>query len=139
MIASEAGNLSPMTVDDRAEAFSSAGPELKTSIPGPTSRTWLLRHAHRAVPMGPKAPPGQPAFPKIVYARAHGSHVWDVDGNRFVDLAAGFGAQLLGHRHPWIERAVQLQNDRLWQALGDLFPADAKIALPFGLSALAGD
>ena len=33
----------------------------------------------------------------IVYARGRGSNVFDVDGNRYVDLTAGFGALVLGH------------------------------------------
>ena len=33
----------------------------------------------------------------IVYASGRGANVMDVDGNRYVDLAAGFGALLLGH------------------------------------------
>ena len=65
----------------------------------------------------------------IVYATARGSNVTDVDGNRYVDLAGGFGALLLGHRHPAIERVLTLQSERLWQALGDLYPSDAKVAL----------
>jgi 4-aminobutyrate aminotransferase/(S)-3-amino-2-methylpropionate transaminase len=64
-----------------------------------------------------------------VYATARGSNVNDVDGNRYVDLAGGFGALLLGHRHPAVQRVILLQTERLLHALGDLYPADAKIAL----------
>jgi 4-aminobutyrate aminotransferase/(S)-3-amino-2-methylpropionate transaminase len=77
--------------------------------------------------MGPAAPPGPPGG--IVYATAQGSNVTDVDGNRYVDLAGGFGALLLGHLHPALQRVLQLQSERLWQALGDVYPADAKVAL----------
>jgi 4-aminobutyrate aminotransferase/(S)-3-amino-2-methylpropionate transaminase len=65
----------------------------------------------------------------IVYASASGCNVIDVDGNRYVDLAAGFGALLLGHAPPNIARALAAQADRLWMALGDLYPSDVKIAL----------
>jgi len=65
----------------------------------------------------------------VVYASGSGSNVIDVDGNRYVDLAAGFGALLLGHRPARIARALSLQADRLWLALGDLYASDAKIAL----------
>lgn len=95
--------------------------------PGPSSRSWLIRHAHVAAPMGPPPEPGPPGG--IVYATARGSNVSDVDGNRYVDLAGGFGALLLGHRHPAVQRVISLQAERLLQALGDLYPADAKIAL----------
>jgi 4-aminobutyrate aminotransferase / (S)-3-amino-2-methylpropionate transaminase / 5-aminovalerate transaminase len=77
--------------------------------------------------MGPMLPPGPPSG--IVYATASGSNVTDVDRNRYVDLAGGFGALLLGHLHPAIKRVLLLQSERLLQALGDLYPADAKIAL----------
>lgn len=102
-------------------------PQVVVPPPGPTSRTWLVRHAHVAAPMGPALPPGPPSG--IVYATGRGSNVTDVDGNRYVDLAGGFGALLLGHLHPAVQRVIQLQSERLLQALGDLYPADAKIAL----------
>jgi 4-aminobutyrate aminotransferase-like enzyme len=95
--------------------------------PGPSSRTWLTRHAHVAAPMGPAPQPGPPGG--IVYATGKGSNVSDVDGNRYVDLAGGFGALLLGHGHPAVQRVLGLQAERLLQALGDLYPADAKVAL----------
>jgi 4-aminobutyrate aminotransferase/(S)-3-amino-2-methylpropionate transaminase len=65
----------------------------------------------------------------IVYASATGSNVLDVDGNRYVDLAGGFGALLLGHGHPHVLRVLSIQSERLLQALGDVYPSDAKIAL----------
>lgn len=102
-------------------------PEILVPPPGPTSRTWLVRHAHVAAPMGPLLPPGPPSG--IVYATGRGSNVTDVDRNRYVDLAGGFGALLLGHLHPAVQRVIALQAERLLQALGDLYPADAKIAL----------
>jgi 4-aminobutyrate aminotransferase/(S)-3-amino-2-methylpropionate transaminase len=77
--------------------------------------------------MGPILPPGPPSG--IVYATGRGANVTDVDGNRYVDLAGGFGALLVGHLHPTVQRVVALQSQRLLQALGDLHPADAKIAL----------
>lgn len=77
--------------------------------------------------MGPKPTPG-PAQ-SIVFARGEGANVWDVDGNRFVDLAAGFGSLLLGHRPEPVLRAVGMQSDRLLQAMGDVYPSDARIGL----------
>jgi 4-aminobutyrate aminotransferase/(S)-3-amino-2-methylpropionate transaminase len=65
----------------------------------------------------------------IVYASAKGSNVLDVDGNRYVDLAGGFGAMLIGHSHPNLLRILEFQSQRLLQALGDVFPSEAKIAL----------
>jgi len=118
-------------------------PEILSRPPGPSSRSWLVRHAHRAAPMGPKPrhQPGDLRAPPagIVYASAKGSNVIDVDSNRYVDLAAGFGAMLLGHSHPSILRILDFQSHRLLMALGDVFPADAKIALLERLAALHPD
>jgi 4-aminobutyrate aminotransferase/(S)-3-amino-2-methylpropionate transaminase len=72
----------------------------------------------------------------IVYARGEGANVVDVDGNRYVDLAAGFGALLLGHRPRAVARAMERQAARLWLALGDVYGADAKLALSEELAKL---
>lgn len=101
------------------------GPKLVSRVPGPQSRTWLLRMSRVAAPMGPRPTPG-PAQ-SIVFARGDGANVWDVDGNRFVDLAAGFGSLLLGHRPEPVLRAASVQSERLLQAMGDVYPSDAKI------------
>jgi 4-aminobutyrate aminotransferase/(S)-3-amino-2-methylpropionate transaminase len=74
-----------------------------------------------------------------VYASAKGSNVIDVDSNRYVDFAAGFGAMLLGHSHPSVLRVLDFQSQRLLMALGDVFPADAKVALLERLAALHPD
>jgi len=118
-------------------------PKILSRPPGPSSRSWLVRHAHRAAPMGPKPQhaPGDLRAPPagIVYASAKGSNVIDVDSNRYLDLAAGFGAMLLGHGHPSVLRVLEFQAQRLLLALGDVFPADAKIALVERLAQLHPD
>jgi glutamate-1-semialdehyde 2,1-aminomutase/spore coat polysaccharide biosynthesis protein SpsF len=38
--------------------------------------------------------------------RAEGAHVWDVDGNRYLDFPMALGPVLLGHRHPAVEQAI---------------------------------
>jgi 4-aminobutyrate aminotransferase/(S)-3-amino-2-methylpropionate transaminase len=60
----------------------------------------------------------------------------DVDGNRYLDFAAGFGSVLLGHGHPSLMRAVTAQAARLVQGLGDVYVSDVKIALMTELAAL---
>lgn len=42
----------------------------------------------------------------IVFARAQGAYVWDVDDNRYVDYHAAFGPIILGHANPEINQAV---------------------------------
>jgi 4-aminobutyrate aminotransferase / (S)-3-amino-2-methylpropionate transaminase / 5-aminovalerate transaminase len=106
-------------------------PHLVTPPPGQHSRTFSVRHAHARAPMGPKG-----RSQGIVYASAEGSNVTCVDGNRYVDLAGGFGAALVGHRHPSVIRAISLQSERLLHALGDVFPADATVGLAERLTEL---
>jgi len=36
-----------------------------------------------------------------------GSHVWDVDGNEYIDWLCSFGPNVLGHVHPRVEKAVR--------------------------------
>lgn len=73
----------------------------------------------------------------IVWVQAQGANVIDADGNRYVDLTAGFGVAFVGHRHPEVVAAIKSQADRLLHALGDLHPSDVKIALLERLCALA--
>jgi 4-aminobutyrate aminotransferase/(S)-3-amino-2-methylpropionate transaminase len=73
----------------------------------------------------------------IVWTRALGSNVWDADGNRYVDLSAGFGAAAVGHNHPQVVAAIAAQSGKLVHALGDMHPSDVKVALLEKLAALA--
>lgn len=45
----------------------------------------------------------------IVTVRSKGSHLWDVDGNEYVDILNGFGPIMLGHRPDFVEQAVEKQ------------------------------
>lgn len=72
----------------------------------------------------------------IVYARGEGVYVFDVDGNRYVDLAAGFGALALGHGDASLQNALLEQSQKLWLALGDVYASEAKVALCEKLAAL---
>jgi glutamate-1-semialdehyde 2,1-aminomutase len=47
-----------------------------------------------------------------VIARGDGAHVWDVDGNEFVEYGSGLRAVSLGHRHPKVLEAVRRELDR---------------------------
>src|ERR1700746_876723 len=42
----------------------------------------------------------------IVLERGQGSHVWDLDGNQYIDFMMSFGALIQGHAHPKIVEAV---------------------------------
>ena len=45
-------------------------------------------------------------------SHGHGSKVYDVDGNEYVDLHGGYGAALAGHGHPAIQEAIKAQVSR---------------------------
>ena len=107
-------------------------PEILTGIPGPRSRELsveLRQHESRNVTY---VSPGFPVF----WERAHGANVWDVDGNRFLDLTSGFGVASLGYTpQPMIE-AVNDQVARLYHAMGDVHPSTEKAELCRRLSQL---
>ncbi len=73
-----------------------------TEIPGPRSREWFERRA-RAVPLGVSN------MHPIVTARASGSIIEDVDGNRLIDFATGIAVLNVGHTAPEVVRAAQRQ------------------------------
>jgi len=100
-------------------------PELLTAVPGPRSRELAVRLAKvesRNVTCLSPTPP-------IFWERASGANVWDVDGNRFVDLGGGFGVSNVGHGHPRVIEAVADQAGRLLHAMGDVHPPAVKVAL----------
>ncbi len=46
--------------------------------------------------------------PCTIFAKkAVGSHIWDVDGNKYIDYRLGFGPIILGHSHPYVTSEVQ--------------------------------
>ncbi|HWM04356.1 MAG TPA: acetylornithine transaminase, partial [Actinophytocola sp.] len=47
--------------------------------------------------------------PALTLVRGEGAHVWDADGNRYVDLVGGIAVNALGHAHPAVVRAVTEQ------------------------------
>ena len=73
----------------------------------------LFARAARVVPggiYGHQSPamlvPG--AYPYF-FARGRGAHVWDVDGNQYVDLMCSYGPIVLGHNHPRVDEAARRQ------------------------------
>jgi len=103
--------------------------------PGPRSTEALLLARETGAPMGPPRA-GSPRG--VVYHAGQGSTVVDVDGHRFVDLAAGFGALLLGHGHPRILQALTAQAETLLHALGDLYPSDTRLLFEQRLQEVLG-
>jgi 4-aminobutyrate aminotransferase-like enzyme len=58
----------------------------------------------------------------IVWERTRGGNVWDVDGNRFVDLTAGFGVAAAGHCNPFVVARAEKQMRTHLHGMGDAFP-----------------
>lgn len=44
--------------------------------------------------------------PEIAFVKGEGAHLYDVDGNRFIDYHAGFAPHFLGHNDPYVTEAV---------------------------------
>src|SRR6478672_11670010 len=59
--------------------------------------------------------------------RAKGAHVWDVDGNEYVDYVGTWGPAILGHAHPKIIKAVQEAASH-GTSFGIPNPAEVKMA-----------
>jgi 4-aminobutyrate aminotransferase/(S)-3-amino-2-methylpropionate transaminase len=99
-------------------------PVLCSRVPGPRSRELAARLAHvesRNVTCLAPSP--------IFWQRARGANVWDVDGNRYVDLGAAFGVANVGHAHPRVVRAVAEQAAQLLHGMGDVHPSAIKVEL----------
>lgn len=48
--------------------------------------------------------------PEIVFAKAVGAYLWDVEGTRYIDYHAAFGPYLLGHNNQVINAASALSR-----------------------------
>lgn len=47
----------------------------------------------------------------LVVVRGEGAHVYDADGNKYVDYVLGSGPMILGHRHPAVSEALKTERD----------------------------
>ena len=103
----------------------SSPPLLRTPVPGPRSRALSERLAEVECPNVTCLQPEQPIF----WERAQGANVWDVDGNRFLDLGAAFGVAAVGHCHPRIAAALAQQASQLIHGMGDVHPSSLKVDL----------
>ncbi|HEY7801075.1 MAG TPA: glutamate-1-semialdehyde 2,1-aminomutase [Dehalococcoidia bacterium] len=48
----------------------------------------------------------------VVMARGRGSHIWDVDGNEYVDYVGSWGPLILGHAYPAVVEILQKAAER---------------------------
>ena len=89
----------------------------------------LFTAAQKVIPGGVNSPVrafasvgGTPPF----IDHAAGAHVFDVDGNRYVDYVGSWGPMILGHAHPDVVAAVRAQAER---GLSYGAPAESEIRL----------
>ena len=75
-------------------------PHIKTDLPGPKAREMLARDARVVSPSYPRDYP-------FVMSHGRGAEIWDVDGNRFLDFAAGIAVCSTGHSHPAVVQAIK--------------------------------
>ncbi|NLG97586.1 MAG: acetyl ornithine aminotransferase family protein [Chloroflexi bacterium] len=84
------------------------------NVPGPEAKKLIDRD--RAV-VSPSYPRGYP----FVMDHGRGCEVWDVDGNRFLDFAAGIAVNSTGHSHPKVVKAIQEQVEKFIHISSDFY------------------
>ena len=89
-----------------AAASEPMAPHIVTELPGPRARELIARDEAVASPSLTRAYP-------LVAESGSGVTVTDVDGNRFLDFAAGIAVCATGHAHPRVVAAIKEQADRL--------------------------
>ena len=72
----------------------------------------------------------------IVWKRAKGCFVQDLEGRKYLDLNAGFGVAAAGHANPQVVDAAKRQMDRLLHGMGDVHPHAPRALLARELSRL---
>ena len=61
--------------------------------------------------------------------RAENASLWDVEGNQYIDFAAGIAVLNTGHRHPKVMAAVAQQLERFTHTAYQIVPYESYIAL----------
>jgi 4-aminobutyrate aminotransferase/(S)-3-amino-2-methylpropionate transaminase len=73
----------------------------------------------------------------IYAARAENAELWDVEGRRFIDFAAGIAVTNTGHRHPAVMAAVAKQAQAYTHTCFHVAPYEPYIALAEQLNSIA--
>ena len=101
-----------------------------------TNSKILFEKSQRVIPGGVNSPVrafravgGTPIF----FREGHGAHLWDVDGNQFIDYVGSWGPAILGHAHPEVVRAVQ---ERAAKGMSFGAPTEAELQMAERLCAL---
>ena len=72
----------------------------------------------------------------IYAARAENAELWDADGKRYIDFAAGIAVASTGHSHPKVVKAIQEQAERFIHISSDYYH-EAWVALGEKLNEIA--
>jgi 4-aminobutyrate aminotransferase len=73
---------------------------------------------------------------QIYVDKALNSEVWDIEGNRYIDFAAGIAVVNTGHRHPKVIEAVHKQLERFTHTCHQVLPYENYIHLAERLNAI---
>lgn len=95
-------------------------PPTIAELPGPKARAMIKRDTRVYAPCAGRVYP-------FVIERGEGAYVWDVDGNRYLDLNAGIAVVSAGHSHPRIVRAVQEQAAKFIHMAGTDFYSEPMV------------
>ena len=97
-------------------------PEIKTPLPGPNAAAIIARDRAYVSPSYTRDYP-------FVMARGEGAVVEDVDGNVFLDCAAGIAVNGTGHSHPDVVRAITQQAGKFLHMSGTDFYYEPQVQL----------
>ena len=104
-------------------------PSIKTPLPGPRAKAIIERD--KAV-VSPSYTRGYP----LVIARGEGASVEDVDGNVFLDCAAGIAVNSTGHSHPEVVQAITDQAQKFLHMSGTDFYYEPQVRLAEEMAAI---
>ncbi|GIK39191.1 MAG: acetylornithine aminotransferase [Chloroflexota bacterium] len=104
-------------------------PRIITDLPGPKAQALLARDKQVVSPSYPRDYP-------FVMDYGRGAEVWDVDGNRFIDFAAGIAVTSTGHAHPKVVEAIKSAADKFLHISSDYYH-DLQIRLGEKMSDIA--
>jgi 4-aminobutyrate aminotransferase len=104
-------------------------PNIKTSLPGPNAKAIIDRDK---TVVSPSYTRGYP----LVIASGTGSSVEDVDGNVFLDCAAGIAVYSTGHSHPAVVKAITEQAQKFLHMSGTDFYYEPQVRLAEELAAI---
>src|SRR6204780_3231541 len=119
-----------MTTNPMPAKASTAGPRLKTALPGPNAKRILAGDEKYVSPSYTRSYP-------LVAKRGRGIVVEEVDGNEFFDFSGGIAVVSTGHCHPEVVAAIQKQAAELIHMSGTDFYYPSMVELAEKLAAIA--